>query len=168
MLIKQAKRRYEEDIAADSRTNAKKFFRYINNKKHIRSGIGPLKDNAGTLVTDDQKMANLLNDYFSSVFTPTVEAGHTTTNDATNEIDNAPDVAPEQTLHNLEITAEEVLRAIDDMKTNKSPGPDNIYPKVLKETKNEIANTLKTIFNLSLHQGTVHADWKSGNVTPIF
>ena len=167
-LIKQAKRRYEEDIAADSRTNAKKFFRYINNKKHIRSGIGPLKDSAGTLVTDDQKMASLLNDYFSSVFNPIVDAGHITANDDNNEIGNAPDIAPEQTLHNLEITSEEVLRAINDMKTNKSPGPDNIYPKVLKETKSEIVDTLKTVFNLSLHQGTVPADWKSANVTPIF
>ena len=54
------------------------------------------------------------------------------------------------------------------MKTNKSPGPDNIYPKVLKETKSEIVDTLKTVFNLSLRQGTVPADWKSANVTPIF
>ncbi len=41
-LIKQAKRRYKEDIAADSKKNAKKFFRCINSKKQIRNGIGPL------------------------------------------------------------------------------------------------------------------------------
>ncbi len=63
-LIKQAKRRYEEDSAADSKKNTKKFFRYINTKKQIRSGIGPLKDSAGNLVTDDQNMANMLNDFF--------------------------------------------------------------------------------------------------------
>jgi hypothetical protein len=167
-LIKQAKRRYEEDIAANSRTNAKKFFRYINNKKNIRSGIGPLKDNTGTLVTEDQNMASLLNNYFSSVFNPIADAGHITANDDNNEIGSAPDIAPEQTLHNLDITSKEVLRAINDMKTNKSPGPDNIYPKVLKETKSEIVDTLKTVFNLSLRQGTVPADWKTANVTPIF
>ncbi len=80
-LIKQAKRRYEEDIAANSKNNAKKFFRYVNSKRQIRSGIGPLKDSAGNLVTDDQTMANMLNDYFSSVFNTPEEAGHITTND---------------------------------------------------------------------------------------
>ncbi len=47
------------------------FFRYINSKKHIRSVIGPLKDNAGNLVTDDQSIPNMLNKYFSSVFNTT-------------------------------------------------------------------------------------------------
>ncbi len=31
----------------------------------MRSGIGPLKDSAGNLVTDDQNMASMLNDYMS-------------------------------------------------------------------------------------------------------
>ncbi len=170
ILIKQAKRRYEENIAADSKNNAKKFFRYINNKKQIRSGIGPLTDNAGNLVTDDQNMANMLNEYFSSVFNIPAEAGHITTNDndTNNESDSAPATSPEQTLHNFEITTEEVLKALKDMKTNKSPGSDNIYPRVLKETKCEIADALKTIFNLSLRQGSVPADFKPANVTPVY
>ncbi len=65
-LIKQAKRQYEENIAAESKHSAKMFYRYINSKKHIRSAIGPLKDNAGSLVTDDRRIANMLNKYFSS------------------------------------------------------------------------------------------------------
>ncbi len=73
-----------------------------------------------------------------------------------------------QTLHNLEITMKEVLKALNDMKTNKSPGPDNIYPTVLKETKSETADAPKTVFNLYLRQGSVPADWKAANVTPIF
>ena len=81
-VIKQAKRRYEENIAAESKNNAKLFFSYINNKKHIRSGIGPLKDSAGTLVTDDQSMTSMLNNYFSSVCTATAENDHVATNDS--------------------------------------------------------------------------------------
>ncbi len=49
---------------------------------------------------------------------------------------------------------------LKDMTTNKNPGPDNIrvYPRVLKETKSEIAGALKTVFNLSLCQDSVPAD----------
>ncbi len=135
-LIKQAKRRYEEDIAADNKNNAKKFFRYINSKKQIRSGIGPIKDTTGNLVTDDQNMANMLNNYFSSVFNTPAEVGHITTNDidTNNAIASTP-ATSEQTLHNLAVTTEEILKALNDIKTNKSPGPYNIYPRVLKETK---------------------------------
>ncbi len=69
----------------------------------------------------------MLNDYFSSVFNTPAEVGHITTNDTgtNNEIGSTP--APsEQSLLNLEITTEEVMKMLSDMKTNKSPGPDNI------------------------------------------
>ncbi len=79
-LIKQAKRQYEENIAAESKHNAKMFFRYIISKKHIRSGIGPLKNNAGNLVTDDQSIANMLNKYFNSVFNTTSGGNNIDTN----------------------------------------------------------------------------------------
>ncbi len=96
------------------------------------------------------------------------QSGHITSidTDTINDISSTSATSSEQTLHNLEITTE-VLKALNDMKTNKSPGPDNIYPRVLKETKSEIADALKTVFNLFLCQGSVPADWKAANVTPI-
>ncbi len=74
----------------------------------------------------------------------------------------------EHTLKNYEITTEDVLSALNKMKTNKSPGPDDIYPKIVKETKNEILGELISLFNKSISQGSVLADWKRANVTPIF
>ena len=51
-------------------------------------------------------------------------------------------ISPEHTLQNFEIITEDVLNSHNNMKTNETPWPDNIYPKILKETKNEIVNTL--------------------------
>ncbi len=45
---------------------------------------------------------------------------------------------------------------------------DSIYPIIFKETKDEIAGTLASLFNMSLRQGLVPADWKTANVTLIF
>ncbi len=53
------------------------------------------------------------------------------------------------TLQNLEITTEDVLNTLNDMKSNKSPRTDNIYPIILKETKDEIAGALAHLFNMS-------------------
>ena len=36
---------------------------------HPALGVGPLKDGAGHLVSDNKVMAGMLNGYFSSVFT---------------------------------------------------------------------------------------------------
>ena len=159
-LVCQAKRRYEENIAVNCKNNPKSFFSYINNSKAIRSGIGPLTNNDGALVTDSQHIANLLNNYFSSVFN-TNSLPPTTTYTSTN-------VNLEHVLPNFEITTDEVHKALDSLKTNKSPGPDKVYPKLLKETKSEILSSLTTVFNMSLRQGIVPSDWKKANVTPIF
>ncbi len=77
-------------------------------------------------------------------------------------------IRSEHTLQNLEITTEDVLNTLNDKKSNKSPGPDNIYPIILIEAKDEIAGALTSLFNMSLQQGLVPADWKTVNVTPIF
>ncbi len=78
----------------------------------------------------------MLTDYLRSVFNNPAEAGHITTinTDTNNKIISTPATFSEQKLLNLEITTEEDLKALNDMK-NKSPGPDNIYPRVLQETK---------------------------------
>ncbi len=64
-------------------------------------------------------------------------------------------ISSEHTLQNLEVTTEDVLNTLNDMKSNKSPVPDNIYPIILKETKDEIAGALASLFNMSLRQGLV-------------
>ena len=49
--------------------NAKTFANYIKSKTKSHTGIGPLKDADGHLITDDKKMAEKLNNFFASVFT---------------------------------------------------------------------------------------------------
>ena len=71
-------------------------------------------------------------------------------------------------LTNITITKEEVIKQIDKLKICKSPGPDKIYPRLLKEIKHVIACQLTSIFNKSIETGVVPEDWKMANVTPIF
>ncbi len=77
-------------------------------------------------------------------------------------------ISSEHTLQNLEISTEDVLNTLNDMKANTSSRPDNVYFIIFKETTNEMASTLSSLFNKSLRQGLVPADWKTANVTPIF
>ncbi len=68
------------------------------------------------------------------------------------------EISSEHSLENLEVTTEDVLNTLNDMKSNKSPRPGNIYPIILKETKDKIVGALASLFNISLRQGLVPAD----------
>ena len=48
--------------------NKRPFYAYLKNKTKTRSNVGPLKLN-NVLITDDEQVAKMLNDYFLSVFT---------------------------------------------------------------------------------------------------
>ena len=64
-----AKRNYEKKLAENVKHDSKSFFTYVRSKQRTKDKVGPLNDKTGKVITDDGEAANLLNDYFSSVFT---------------------------------------------------------------------------------------------------
>lgn len=62
----------------------------------------------------------------------------------------------------------DVLNLLQDLDVNKSPGPDGLHPKALKELAQTITKPLTKIFNLSLSTGKVPDVWKVGNITALF
>ena len=67
--IRNAKRSLEKKLANSSNANARTFANYIKSKTKAVIGIGPLKKIEGGLATEDWEMANILNEFFASVFT---------------------------------------------------------------------------------------------------
>ena len=51
---------------------------------------------------------------------------------------------------------------------NKSPGPDGIHPKALKELAEILAKPLTIIFSTSIQTGIVPDLWKIGNIIALF
>ena len=45
-------------------------------------------------------------------------------------------------LNQIQVKRDDVLDLIDKLKINKSPGPDGIHPRVIKELRNEVADLL--------------------------
>ena len=106
-------------------------------------------------------MAEVLNEYFSSVFT-------------TEDISSLPvpfnkfEGNKSEHLGQLFVTLVTLAKKIKKMKYNKSPGVVGIPPNLLKEIDEQINTPLATLFNLSLEEGIVPSEWKEANATPLF
>eukprot|EP00061_Rhincodon_typus_P001405 g14714.t1 len=66
------------------------------------------------------------------------------------------------------ITKEKMLVKLNGLKVDKSPGPDGLHARVLKEIAEAIVEALMVIFLESLESGRVPEDWKIIKVTPLF
>ena len=155
--IRAAKRDEEIRVARLCKENPKEFFSYVNSRKPVRRRIGPLANEDGTLTHTDAENANVLNRFFSSVFT-----------EENGPIADFSDTYEGVKLEEIEFIPSAVKRAIARLKKNKSPGPDGFLPRVLKEVQDEIIPHLVSIFNCSMRSGCVPRDWREAEVTPIF
>ena len=62
----------------------------------------------------------------------------------------------------------EINKIISKFQNKKSPGPDNITPKLLKAIKDEISDPLLYLFNLSFSSGIVPNLLKTAKDIPVY
>ncbi|RMC19979.1 hypothetical protein DUI87_00824 [Hirundo rustica rustica] len=147
-------------MATSVKDNKKCFYKYINAKTKGKPNLCSLLDKGGNLISADEEKAEVLNDYFASVFSE----------ETTCLQDNCPpglvDGVREQNgpLIIQEVAVRELLKCLD---IHKSMGPDGIHPRVMRELSDELAKPLSIIYHQSWLTGEVPNDWKLANVTPI-
>lgn len=156
--LRKAVRNFEKEISKKAKKDPKAFYKYVNSQLKTRNGISELLKDDGTTATNDLEKAETLNEFFSSVFTR-------------EDLSSIPEQVERQ-LHQqlLEVTFthEEVLKILKSLKTDKSPGPDKIHARVLKECAEVLTEPLYELFRQSLNEGRMPQSWKEGHITSIF
>jgi len=153
-LIKRDKTAYQKKLFKQFRSNPKRFYGYFRRMQTVKTTVASIRTADGKLTTTDQETAETLCDYFGEVFTKE----DTWKQDGITPVANSLEIL---------ITEELILKALTKLKVDKSPGPDNIHPMVLREAATEVVEPLTMIFRKSLSQGELPEDWRKANISPI-
>ena len=108
-------------------------------------------------LSNDLSIVEIMNDFFSSVFT-------------SEDCDNFPEFeyVTNCKLSNILCNTKEVEKLLKNLNIYKSPGPDSLPPRILKECASVLSSPLCFFFNKSFSTGKLPHLWKLANITPLF
>ena len=155
--IKKAKLTKEFNIASKAKSNPKCFFNYVNSQIKPRECISNLKKEDGSMTENDKEKADVLNSFFSSVF---VKENDEPLPDL--------DVKVESELNDIVISDKDMFEVLNNLNPSKSPGPDKIHSRLIKELSHELAGPLRLLFDKTISEGGIPNSWKEAEVKPIF
>ena len=151
---------YLETKAVDAiKKNSKYFFSYAKKKSKIKSKIGPLLNLTGNLTQKNKEMAEILSQQYVKVFS------NPRTRDNDNKNDNEDNGMNK--ISTLNITNNELIKAIDELSPSAAAGPDGFPALLLKQCKTELATPLRILWTKSVEKGTVPNELKTCTITPI-
>ena len=129
---------------------------YIKSALKRPNSVPPLSSTNGYVTNDTYEKCELLNNYFSSVFTR----------------DNfiIPEFPPrtQSILSDIHFTEASVLRSLKKLSNSFSSGPDGFSSILIKEISGYIVSPLCTMFNICFYSGVLPDEWLDANVVPIF
>ena len=153
-----AKRNYINNLAEELATNnnPKPFWSFV---KSMRKGSNNLVSLSvdGVTLSNDLSIVESMNEFFSSVFT-------------SEDCDNFPEFeyVTNSKLSDILCDTKGVEKMLKKLNIYKSPGPDNLPPRILKECASVLSSPLCYFFNKSFSTGKLPHRWKLANITPLF
>ena len=169
-LKRQAELLYDRERIAKYGNDKSKTWQHINEimkrKKKSRTVIKSIRDKNGIKITEPKKIADCLNEHFSTVGKTMAEK----LNDQEGLRDPLDYIKKriEESIEMPDSTTSEILKLIIDIDAKKACGFDEINNKIIKKTSETVAPFLKTLFNACMQQGIYPDCFKTAQVTPLF
>ena len=116
----------------------------------------PVKDGQGNLLTRDKDISNRWKEHFETVLNRPIPPE-----------EDIPSAQEDLNIDTRVIRLEEVEMAIQQLKNNKAPGEDGLFPEMFKSADDRLTMTLHKLFNKIWVTGSVPSIWKSGIIVKI-
>ena len=159
------KRSQERKAVAAMKAKPRFFYSYAKRFSKRKSRVGPLKlikGNSIALINDPKGMADVLQDQFKSVFSDPdcINTDEYDCEEAGNNIGHP-------TLSTFNFTIEDIIKAIDEIKSSSSSGKDGITAPLLKNCKETHSYHSYLIWKYSFDSGTIHKTFLTQMITPV-
>ena len=128
------------------------IMRNLNNKKTKKPII--VHNKKGKIIGSEKEQVEATSEHFKNVFSK-----------ETDILEDLPNITPEQMTPPF--NAEEVYKASNKLKNNKSPGPDNVHAELIKYAPIEISQQIAKIYNITAETGENIDMIKKGILHPI-
>ena len=143
-------------------TNPSFFFSYAKRFAKHTTTTGPLLDGDGNLQQDPHKMADMLQDQYSSVFSePSDQTAY-----PTDDSHHTPESSP--ILDDIIFTQNDIISAIKQMGEHSASAEDDIPSFLIKNCPEAISYPILIIWRDSLKSGIIPQAFKNQIITPVF
>ena len=145
----------EEEILKTNNLGA--FYKFVNRNLSSPTGVAPLLDQNGNLLTSDIDRSSLLNTYFESIFIH--DNGSTP---------SFPSRIPPNCsgINDIHITPVLITRILGKLKTNSAAGPDRLPPIFFHNTSTVIAFPLSILFRSFVDSKSLPQEWRHSIIIP--
>ena len=165
--IKCTKKQYFQHIFSKCKNNPRKTWKtinYLTNRNKPKTTKPSSLLSKGSTISNPNEIADFFNDHFSNLDSPPNPCLDPT---RTNALQHHVQPSPISSFVLFEITEDEVLASVKELKTSSAPGYDEIPPALIKITLPYILSVLHHIFNSSFLNGVFPTRMKIAKVIPI-
>nr|VZH90178.1 unnamed protein product [Spirometra erinaceieuropaei] len=148
-LIMQTRREFEKNLLQKATQNLKLLYSYLRRTTRNRHQIPLIKTTDGVEIADSRDKAAYFSRFFQSVYT----------NEA-RFLPPSTEELPTPSVSDILFSEGLLRRELEALNESKSPVPDEIPSKLLKELASELSVPLSMLFQTSFDTGTLPVDWK--------
>ena len=176
--VRAAKKMYYDKELSKNQSNMKKTWQIIrsalNRKpKKTNNTVASLRISDDEIITDPKKVANYLNNFFSTApqkiidnITNVSNFSHKIYENGNNSNNNSN--TPLFNISNNQISVGELFDTVKLLESKTSLDSDNLSMSLVKKCINEISQPLVHIFNLSFSSSIIPVQFKIAKIVPVF